>query len=322
MNQHNYIQIAQDVLRQEGDELLAAAERVDDAINDAIALITETTGKLVIIGVGKSGLVGQKAAATFSSTGTSSFFVHPTEAMHGDLGMVGDNDSAIVISYSGESQEVKDLMPHLRRRGIKTIALSKSKESSLGQAADVHLSIYVEEEACPINVAPTTSTTLTMALLDALAVCMMKKNNFAEKDFAVFHPGGSLGKRLFVTVKDIMRIHDLPTAYQDASLRDALPIMTSGKLGTVFFVNHKDVVVGILSDGDIRRALEKDDFSIDDGAYAHGSSTIHTVVGDMLVIDAFKKLENHKIQILPVVDSDQKLIGAIHIHDLIELGFA
>jgi arabinose-5-phosphate isomerase len=198
------IKIAQETFHTEADALYKAAERLDQNFLDAISLILETKGKLIITGVGKSGLVGAKMAATFASTGTSSFFLHPTEALHGDLGMIGKGDTLLAISSSGESEELTKILPHIKRFDIPLIGMTGNERSSLGSYADVFLDISVEKEACPLGVAPTTSTTLTMALGDALAVALMEQRGFKQEDFASFHPGGSLGKKLFVRIKDLM----------------------------------------------------------------------------------------------------------------------
>ncbi|MGM0623360.1 MAG: KpsF/GutQ family sugar-phosphate isomerase, partial [Campylobacterota bacterium] len=197
------IEIAKQTLKIEAQALLDAT--IDASFNQAIDQILQTTGKVIIVGVGKSGLVGAKIAATFASTGTSSFFLHPTEAMHGDLGMIGKDDLVIAISYSGESEELVSILPHIKRFNIPLIAMAKTKDSTLGKYSDIFLSIYVQKEACPLNAAPTSSTTLTMALGDALAVALMHKRGFKHDDFASFHPGGSLGKKLFVKIEDLMR---------------------------------------------------------------------------------------------------------------------
>ena len=210
----NLIDIAQETFRIEADALHKAALRLDENFLDAVHLIHNTKGKLIITGVGKSGLVGAKMAATFASTGTSSFFLHPTEALHGDLGMIGKEDTLLAISSSGESEELTKILPHIKRFEIPLIGLTGNPDSSLGSYADVFLDIRVEKEACPLGIAPTTSTTLTMALGDALAVALMKQKGFKKEDFASFHPGGSLGKKLFIKIKDLMRRDNLPASGQ------------------------------------------------------------------------------------------------------------
>jgi arabinose-5-phosphate isomerase len=258
----DYKKIIQEVLELEAQELVKASKKIDNNLNNAVKLILECKGKLIITGVGKSGLVGAKIAATLSSTGTSSFFIHPTEAMHGDLGMIDKNDMVLAISYSGESNELIDILPHLKRFDIPLIAMANNPNSTLAKYSDVFIDIKVSKEACPLNIAPTTSTTLTMALGDALAVSLMKARNFTRNDFASFHPGGTLGKQLFIKVKDIMTHKNMPIVSRETILKDAILAMSKGRLGNVIVLDDDDTIYGILSDGDLRRALLKDDFSL------------------------------------------------------------
>ena len=242
----NLIHIAQETFQIEADALLRAASRLDENFLAAITTILSTKGKLIITGVGKSGLVGAKMAATFASTGTSSFFLHPTEALHGDLGMISKGDTLLAISSSGESEELTKILPHIKRFDIPLIGLTSNPSSSLGKYADVFLDISVEKEACPLGIAPTTSTTLTMALGDTLAVALMEHKGFKEQDFASFHPGGSLGKKLFVKIKDLMRTESLPIIDIKTTLREAVVAMSEGKLGTVLIVDEDKKFTAIL----------------------------------------------------------------------------
>ncbi len=316
----NYKQIAADVLRLEAAELSACADRIDDSFERAVEAIYAIKGKLVIIGVGKSGLVGAKIAATMASTGTPSFFIHPTEAMHGDLGMIGKEDGVLAISYSGESEELVAILPHLQRHGVRLIAMSRDNSSSLASFADIHLNIAVSKEACPLNAAPTSSTTLTMALGDALAVALMEKRGFKKEDFAYFHPGGSLGKRLFVKVKDIMRSENLPIVSCETILKDAIIKMSEGKIGSVIFENEGKLA-GVLSDGDLRRALMDDGFSVDKKAFSYASKNPKSIKDEnILAVDALNTIETNKIQLLVVTDEGGTIKGALHIHDLVEAG--
>ena len=257
----DFKQIAKDVLLIEAQELKNSALHLTNNINKAVELISNIKGKLIVTGVGKSGLVGAKISATLASTGTSSFFLHPTEAMHGDLGIIGNNDIVLAISYSGESQELIQILPHLKRFDIPLIAMTKDKNSTLAKYADIFLNIGIQKEACPLNIAPTTSTTLTMALGDALAVCLMKKKNFKKEDFASFHPGGTLGNQLFVKVKDLLQKENLPIVSRETSLKDAIVIMSEGRLGNAI-VMENNKIVGLLSDGDLRRAMLDKNFSL------------------------------------------------------------
>ncbi|MDR0762476.1 MAG: KpsF/GutQ family sugar-phosphate isomerase [Campylobacteraceae bacterium] len=318
----DFKKIAKSVLELEAKEIMRSAERLTDDISAAVETIYNIKGKLIITGVGKSGLIGSKIAATLASTGTSSFFLHPTEAMHGDLGMVGKDDGVLAISYSGESEELVRILPHIKRFGIPLIGIAKSKESSLGKYSDIFLPIDVKKEACPLDAAPTCSTTLTLALGDALAVCLMKKRNFKKEDFASFHPGGTLGKKLFVKVKDIMRTK-LPVSDEKASLKDVIDIMTHGRLGNVILTDKDKKLSAILSDGDLRRALMGDDFSINASALIYATKNPKTLNDeDMLASDALVFLEQYKIQLLVIVNKENIPIGVLHIHDLIEAGIS
>ena len=283
-------------------------------------MILECKGKLVVTGVGKSGHIGAKIAATMASTGTPSFFVHPTEALHGDLGMISKNDLVLAISYSGESEELIRILPHLKRFGVKIIAMAKSPNSSLAKMADVFISLDIVREACPLGAAPTVSTTLTLALGDALAVCLMHERNFKKEDFANFHPGGSLGKRLFLKVSDVMRTDDLPIVSDNVSLKIAINTMTHGKLGNVLLVDKNGELVAILSDGDLRRALMDENFDINNKAVNFASENPKVIDNpEMLASRALEIIENYKIQMLIVVRNN-KPIGTLHIHDLMKIG--
>jgi len=317
----NLIEIAQDTFKIEADALLKAAKLLDKKFLNAIDIILNTKGKLIITGVGKSGLVGAKMAATFASTGTSSFFLHPTEALHGDLGMVGKEDTLLAISSSGESEELTKILPHIKRFNIPLIGLTGNPDSSLGKYADVYLDISVEKEACPLGVAPTTSTTLTMALGDALAVALMKHRGFKEQDFASFHPGGALGKRLFMKIKDLMKTQSLPIISTKSTLKEAVVVMSEGKLGTVLIVDENKHFTALLSDGDLRRALMKEDFSLDNFAIDHATKKpkiYHNT--ELLASEALEIIENERIQLLPLIKENGEIIGVLHIHDLINAG--
>ncbi|MCT7648739.1 KpsF/GutQ family sugar-phosphate isomerase [Aliarcobacter butzleri] len=317
----NFKEIVKDVLLTEAKELEKTANKISFDIEKAIDLIVNSKGKLIVTGVGKSGLVGAKIAATLASTGTSSFFLHPTEAMHGDLGMIGKNDIVLGISYSGESEELIQILPHLKRLNIPLIAMAKSENSTLAKYADVFINIAVDKEACPLDTAPTSSTTLTMAMGDALAVCLMKKRDFKKEDFASFHPGGSLGKKLFVKVDDLLKKDNLPTVSRETKLKDAIIVMSEGRLGNVIIIDENRTVFGVLSDGDLRRALMNENFSINCNVEDIATLNPKTLKNkDLLASDALQIIENYKIQLLIVTDEDNKLIGLLHIHDLIEAG--
>ncbi len=317
----DFAAIAKEVLDIEAAALEASKNRIGKNIDEAVEIIYGLKGKLIVTGVGKSGLVGSKMAATFASTGTPSFFIHPTEALHGDLGMIGKEDGVLAISYSGESEELIKILPHIKRFDIPLIGMTGNPDSTLARYSDVNISIAVEREACPLQAAPTASTTLTMALGDALAVCLMKKRDFKVSDFASFHPGGSLGKRLFVKVKDLMRRNNLPIITDTTPLREAIVEMSAGKLGNVLITDKDGKLVGVLSDGDLRRALMKEDFDLDTPAFAYATKHPKTIQDtQMLASDALRKIEEYKIQMLVITDSEDKPVGVLHIHDLVEAG--
>mgnify|MGYP005609599173 FL=1 len=317
----DFKQIVKDVLLTEAKELEKAAAIISFDIEKAIDLIINSKGKLIVTGVGKSGLVGTKIAATLASTGTSSFFLHPTEAMHGDLGMVGKEDIVLGISYSGESDELVQILPHLKRFNIPLIAMARNPESTLAKYADIFININVEKEGCPLDAAPMSSTTLTMAMGDALAVCLMKKRNFKKEDFASFHPGGSLGKKLFVKVDDVLRKDNLPVVSRETKLKDAILVMSEGRLGSVIIENENKKVIALLSDGDLRRALMNDNFSMDCKVEDIATMNPKRLKNkELLASDALQIIEDYKIQLLIVTNENDKLVGVLHIHDLIEAG--
>ena len=311
----NFKQIAKEVLEIEAQELLNASV---EGIEKAVEITYNTKGKLIVTGVGKSGLIGSKIAATLASTGTPSFFLHPTEALHGDLGMITKDDSVLAISYSGESEELIKILPHIKRFEVPLIAMTGRDNSTLARYADVVLNIHVNKEACPLNVAPTSSTTLTLAMGDALAVCLMKKRNFTKEDFASFHPGGSLGKKLFVKVQDLMK-KEFPVADENDTLQEAIIKMTEGKLGHVLFLENNKVKA-VLSDGDLRRAMMSDKFDLKEKAINFASKNPKTISKEVLAADALEFMEDNKIQFLPVTDSKKQIVGVIHIHSLVEAG--
>ncbi|MGP1533307.1 MAG: KpsF/GutQ family sugar-phosphate isomerase [Campylobacter sp.] len=314
------IKIAANVLKTEANELTRNAEILDGKFEKAVEVLYKTKGKVVVTGVGKSGHVGAKIAATLASTGTPSFFMHPTEAMHGDLGMIGKDDTLLAISFSGESEELTKILPHVQRFGVPIVAMARDKFSTLGKFSDAFVKLDVSKEACPLDAAPTSSTTLTLALGDALAVCLMEKRGFKKEDFANFHPGGSLGKRLFLKVKDVMRSENLPIVRWNASLKQAIDTMTHGKLGTVLIVDKDGVLDAILSDGDLRRALMREDFDLNDAAIKYATLKPKELNDkEMLAIDALALIEHYKIQLLAVVENGVP-VGVLHIHDLANLG--
>ena len=319
----NYKEIAQETLNIEGYTLLNAANLVDDAFSEAVKVILKCEGKLIITGVGKSGLIGAKMAATFASTGTPSFFLHPTEALHGDLGMISSNDVVIGISYSGESEELSSILPHIKRFGAPLIGMTRDENSALGSFSDIVIKMVVEKEACPIDTAPTSSTTLTLALGDALAVCLMRARDFKKSDFASFHPGGALGKKLFVKVSNLMQSKSLPIIKENTKVKEAILKISEGRLGTALIVDAQERLVGLLSDGDVRRALMSEEFSLDDAVSEYATRNPMSIDNaDMLASDALVLIEEKKIQLLVITDKEKKIEGVLHIHTLIEKGIS
>ena len=319
----NYRQIAQETLQIEAQTLLDSAKNINDVFDKAVSVILACRGKLIVTGVGKSGLIGAKMAATFASTGTPSFFLHPTEALHGDLGMIGKDDVVLAISYSGESEELSSILPHIKRFDIPLIGMTKNHESTLGRYSDIVIDVVVEKEACPLNIAPTSSTTLTLALGDALAVCLMRAKNFQKSDFASFHPGGALGKQLFVKVKDLMRTKDLPVITADTNLKDAIVKISEGRIGTVLITDESGRLQALISDGDIRRALMSEDFSLQDNVLKYATINPKTIDDEnILASEALVIIEDMKIQLLVVTDKEKRVIGVLHIHTLIEKGIS
>ena len=319
----NYKEIAQETLNIEAQTLLLASKNVTDAFEKAVETILACEGKLVVTGVGKSGLIGAKMAATFASTGTPSFFLHPTEALHGDLGMISSNDVVIAISYSGESEELSSILPHIKRFGTPLIGMTRDKNSTLGQYSDIVIDVVVEKEACPLDIAPTSSTTLTLALGDALAVCLMKARNFKKSDFASFHPGGALGKQLFIKVSNLMQSKNLPIVGKHTKVKEAILKISEGRLGTALVVDEDKKLMALVSDGDIRRALLQKDFSLDDDVLKYATLNPSTCQNeDMLASEALVLIEEKKIQLLVITDENKKVKGVLHIHTLIEKGIS
>ncbi len=319
----NYKKIAQETLNIEAQTLLNASINMNDVFDEAVDIILNCTGKLVITGVGKSGLIGAKMAATFASTGTPSFFLHPTEALHGDLGMISPNDVVIAISYSGESEELSSILPHIKRFGTPLIGMTRDRKSSLAKHSDLVIDVVVEKEACPLDIAPTSSTTLTLALGDALAVCLMRARDFKKSDFASFHPGGALGKQLFIKVSNLMQSKNIPIVSKNTKVKDAILSISEGRLGTVLVRDEEDKLIALVSDGDIRRALLKDDFSLDANVLEYATLNPMTCENeDLLASEALILIEKKKIQLLVITDKEKKIKGVLHIHTLIEKGIS
>lgn len=313
------LDLAREALDVEGEAIRKLSARLDrdDSVPRAVALMMACKGRVVVSGMGKSGHIGRKIAATLASTGTPALFMHPGEAAHGDLGMVTSQDVLVAISYSGESSELAIVIPAVKRMNVPVIAITGKPESSLALAADVHLDVSVEKEACPLNLAPTASTTATLALGDALAVALLELRGFKSDDFARSHPGGALGRRLLTHVRDVMRSGDaVPKVKPDALLTDALLEISHKGMGMTAIVDDAGRPVGVFTDGDLRRLIEKvQDFSklaIRDVMHPN-PRRVHP---DQLAVDAVAVMEEFRINQMLVTDADDVLVGALHIHDL------
>ena len=315
------IQSAQRTIRLELEAIQDLLARINDDFVRACELILTSKGRVVVLGMGKSGHVGNKIAATLASTGTTAFFVHPAEASHGDMGMITRDDVVLALSNSGSTAEIVTLLPLIKRLGIRLISMTGNPDSPLAKAAEVNLDARVSQEACPLNLAPTSSTTVSLVLGDALAVALLEARGFTAEDFAFSHPGGALGRRLLLKVDNVMHAGDsLPRVKRGTSLRDALLEMTQKGLGMTVVTADDGRLAGIFTDGDLRRTLDRNidvrQTIIDDVMTLHGK----TARADMLAAEALKIMEDHKISSLVVVDDSDLPIGALNMHDLLRAG--
>jgi len=319
---HELLDIARRVFETEAEAVLGLKDRLDESFAKAVGLIHSSSGRVVVTGMGKSGLVGKKIAATLASTGTPSFFLHPAEASHGDLGMVTSKDIVIALSNSGETREILDLIPFLKRFNLTLITLTGNPNSSLARAADINLDVSVKEEACHISMLPTASTTAAMAMGDALAVALLSKRGFNERDFAFLHPGGTIGKRLFVRVKDLMHKGDeIPIVPPHATITQAVVEISSKRLGIVAVTDDSWKILGIITDGDVRRGIErwgKDFFELNVAeVMTKGPKTISE---DELAVKALHLMEQNSITTLLIPDESYRIKGVIHLHDILKQG--
>ena len=315
---------ARTVLKMEADAILELVPRINGQFTAAVEMILACPGRTVITGMGKSGIIGRKMAATLASTGTPSFYLHPAEGIHGDLGMVTADDVVIALSNSGETGEILHILPSLRRIGAKIIAMVGNPNSSLGKNADVVLDVGVSKEACPLGLAPTSSTTAALAFGDALAVALLSKRKFTADQFAVFHPGGSLGRKLLMTVADVMHAgDDNPLVKGDMKVQDALFIITDKGLGAVSVVDDENKMIGVLTDGDIRRGLSQGFSFLTRPVTELMTKAPKTITQDKLAAEALHLMESNKprpITVLPVIDADKHVIGLLHMTDLVRQG--
>jgi arabinose-5-phosphate isomerase len=315
------VEQARCVLTDEADGILAVRDNLGNEFVQAVDLIMACPSRLIVTGIGKSGLVGQKITATLNSTGTPSFFLHPVEAMHGDLGMVSASDVVLAISYSGETTELNGLLASLKERAVQIIAMTGGLQSTLAGYAAVTLNVAVPREACPLGLAPTTSTTATLALGDALAVALLKRKQFRAEDFRRNHPGGSLGERLKVAVREVMLTgEDVPVVSDSGRMLEAVEILNSKNLGAVLVVGRENKLQGIITDGDVRRML----IGRDDVAGAEIASVMTrepvSITADLMAADALSLMQSREITVLAVVDEQGRLEGILHLHDLLGKG--
>lgn len=309
------------VIETELEAVAALKDRIDDQFAIACQHLLQCQGRIVVIGMGKSGHIAGKLAATLASTGSPAFFVHPGEASHGDLGMITSDDVVIAISNSGETNEILTILPLIKRLNVPFIALTGKKQSTLAKCATAHLDVSVEKEACPLGLAPTSSTTATLVMGDALAVALLEARGFTAEDFALSHPGGSLGRRLLLRVHDIMHTdNEIPSVAENASMSEALVEMTNKGLGMTAVCNENKQIIGIFTDGDLRRVLAQsiDIHSAD--IKSHMTPHCKTATSDMLAAEALELMQSHKINALLIVDAQSRLVGAINMHDLLRAG--
>jgi arabinose-5-phosphate isomerase len=313
------VEIAKTVIQSEADSILKLKDRVDQSFVDACALLQSCQGKVVLVGMGKSGHIARKIAATLASTGTPAFFVHPGEAGHGDLGMIDDSDVIILVSYSGEAEEISQLLPSIHSMGAQIIGMTGNNKSTLALASDIHLDVSVKQEACPHNLTPTSSTTVALVMGDALAITLLNARGFTPQDFARSHPSGALGRRLLTLVSTIMKSgNDTPIVAPDVLLLDALMVMSEKALGMVLIAERNNTLLGIFTDGDLRRVLGKN------------TDITNLAIGDVMTkqclsidaerpaIAAVEMMDEHNLNSLPVVNTDNKIVGAINMHTLMQ----
>ncbi len=320
-NKQDYLGSVKEVLEIEANAILSLSERLNGEINQTIEMILKCKNRVVVTGMGKSGLIAQKIVATLASTGTPSLFLHPAEGLHGDLGMVTKDDVVIAISNSGETDEILNILPSLKRIGPKMVALVGKEKSTLAEKSDVILSIGKVEEACPLGLAPTTSTTVTLAIGDAIAIALLKARDFQPEHFALFHPGGSLGRKLLLTIQDVIDSNtNNPVVYGDIEVKDVLFEMTKSGLGAISIIGTDGKLEGILTDGDIRRALIEGNHILETPVSQLYSKDPVTITNTILAAEALKIMEDKRVNVLPVLNDKNEPISMVHIHDLTKMG--
>ncbi len=320
-NERELLERARAVIRAEAEAVARLEERLDETFLEAVRVVAAATGRVIVSGVGKSGIIGRKIAATFTSTGTPAMFLHPVEGVHGDLGIVGRDDVAILISKSGESGELAGLVEFLSRFGVSMVAMTGRMDSMLARAADVALDCSVLEEACPMDLAPTTSTTVTLAMGDALAVALLLRKGFTREDFARLHPGGALGRKLTLRVRDVMVAEEalLPTIGKEEPMRRCVVLLAEMR-GTAIVIDGERHVIGVVTAGDLTRLMEKRDDVLDVPVRDVMNQNPKTIDPETLAAAAVFQMETHGIMALPVVQDDGRLRGIVHLHDLMRAG--
>ncbi len=322
-NHTEILEAARKVIQIETDAVEALSARLDKDFAKAVEMILACSGRVVVTGMGKSGLICQKMAATMASTGTPTIFLHPAEGVHGDLGMLMKGDVVIAVSNSGETEEITRILPIIKRMGLPLIAMAGKPGSTLARAGDVFLDISIKEEACPLQLAPTASTTVTLVMGDALAIALLLQRGFREEDFALYHPGGALGKRLLLRVEDLMHVGEaVPIVDGDTPLKDALYMISSKKLGITGVVDEQGALIGVFTDGDLRRKIEQGIEVLNRPISELMSGKSKRILHTNLAAKALQRMEEHTITSLFVFDSEesQKPIGIIHLHDLLKSG--
>ncbi len=314
---------ARQTLSIESDAILTLRERIDTSFSDVVALLSGCSGRVVITGMGKSGLICQKIASTMASTGTPAFFLHPAEGIHGDLGMLKRDDVVIAVSNSGETEEILRILPVVKRMGLKLVSMTGNAASTLAVAGDLSLDVSVDKEACPLGLAPTASTTVTLAMGDALAVALLQEKNFQAEDFALFHPGGALGKRLLLRVEDLMhQQQEVPLVTEGTTVKGALFEITDKKLGITGVVDAENALIGVFTDGDLRRCLEEDVQSLDWTMARVMSRHPKRVLRNNLAAKSLQLMEQYSVTSLFVFEQEEDVvpIGIVHLHDLLKAG--
>ena len=320
MQENNFINSALKVIQIEGKAILGLQEQIQETFNDLCSNILATKGKLILMGIGKSGHIAQKISATLSSTGTPSFFIHPTEAAHGDLGMIDKKDAILILSNSGETKEIIEILPALKRSAGSIFTITNNAGSTIAKIGDIHILIKVDEEACPLDLAPTSSTTLALVFGDALAISLLEHRGFTKDDFAKSHPAGQLGKKLTTLVKDIAIMgNNTPVVSKDASLKDALIEITEKKLGITLVTDSKKII-GIFTDGDLRRCLNQEKDLLKTSIGTVMTRNFKSIAHDALAIDAAEIMEKNKIFTLVVTQTEDNSRGIITMHQLLESG--